>query len=110
MRCALTEGPNADDQEDGRRQDRHESVDQPDRGAKDADKPPQQDPERDSEQQSSGDSMIWRGSVQGGQRCSGAAVCQMRSQLSAGLGTARYLGVSWISGVFLQSSQGEFVT
>ena len=30
--------------------------------------------------------MIWRRSVQGGNRCSGAAVCKMRSQLSANLG------------------------
>jgi hypothetical protein len=38
--------------------------------------------------------MVWWRGVQGGNRCSGAAVCQMRSQLSADLGIVYRVGVS----------------
>lgn len=86
MRRPLAERPSPNDQEDGRGEDRHECVDQADRGADNAECAPEQKPERDTEQESSGDSMVWWRRVQGGNRCSGAAVCQMRSQLSANLG------------------------
>jgi hypothetical protein len=38
--------------------------------------------------------MVWWRRVQGVNRCSGAAVCQMRSQLSADVVRSRCLGVS----------------
>jgi len=94
MRRTLAERPRPNDEEDGRRQDRHESVDQADRGADNAEHTPEQEPERDAEQESSGGSMVWWRGVQGGNRCSGAAVCQMRSQLSADLGIVYRVGVS----------------
>lgn len=93
MRGTLAERPSADDQEDGRWQNRYERVNQSDRGADNAKCTPEQEPKRDSEQESSGDSMVWWRGVQGGNRCSETAVCQMRSQLSAELGTVCGLGV-----------------
>lgn len=93
MRRTLAECPRSDDKEDGRRQDRYESINQADRGADNAEHTPEQEPERDTEQQSSGDSMVWWRGVQGGNRCSGPAVCQMRSQLSADLGIVYRVGV-----------------
>lgn len=88
MGSSFAKRPSANDQEDGGRQDRDERIHQADGRAYHAEAAPEQEPERDTEQQSSGDSMIWRRSVQGGNRCSGAAVCQMRSGLSADMGKA----------------------
>lgn len=94
MRCALAERPRTDDQKDGGRQDRHECIDQSDRRAEHAEHTPEQEPERDAEQQFSDDSMVWWRRVQGGNRCSEAAVCQMRSRLSADLGATVHPRVS----------------
>lgn len=93
MRRSFAERPRSNDQEDGRRQDWNECIHQANGRADNTERTPEQEPERDTEQESSGDSMIWRRSVQGGNRCSGAAVCQMRSQLSADVVRSRCLGV-----------------
>ena len=98
MGSSFAKRPSANDQEDGGRQDWDERIHQADGRADHAEAAPEQEPERDTEQQSSGDSMVWRRSVQGGNRCSGAAVCQMRSGLSADMGKAPCYSISSTQG------------